>query len=145
MYIQRTAAHHPHEAQAVIVAKSNEANEKTRLFVFNPLNGQFSKEYLTGDLSFDFDVKNSFLINSIDGQFLKSIVLFDQENKVQLPYTSVKYFFGVRFAFVIYSKAHIFPKSNAELISKNKKTYVIYIAGTSTINGYLLKSVETVQ
>lgn len=88
LFLQRTTAHYPHEPQAVFVSKLEPSLEnsaaKTRVFYFNPLSGQPSKEHPNG-LTFNYDVKQAFLSSIADpNNFLKSLILLDHEMKMHV-------------------------------------------------------------
>lgn len=119
-YIQRTSAHYPYEAQAVIIAQLKSDQSKTLVSFFNPLNGLKTKDYQT-ELVLNFKVKQAYLASVVDSQFLKPLILFDTENKV-----------------------HILPKTSEELIAKNKIPHVIYVAEKSSLSGYSIKETEKV-
>lgn len=118
LFLQRTGAHVPYEAQCVLVAKH--ANQKTRAFFFNPLNGKAIKDQPIDGHVFDFELKQAFLSNFHDTQYLKPLLLFDTQKRL-----------------------HVLPeKSTGEVLSKmGSKLNIIYSADKnekeiSTLTGY---------
>lgn len=89
--VQRSSGHFPHQAQCVIVAK-NRITGKGILYQFNPISGQ----PITGDgrTSFDFAIRQITLLHETKYDFLKSILMLDQQNMV-----------------------HVYPESSAALVS----------------------------
>lgn len=77
-FVQRTSAHVPFEAQCAIIFKMDKSLDNgSQIIFFNPLTGIIS------DLvALKFEVKQAFLANYLDNQFLKPLIIFDKEQKV---------------------------------------------------------------
>ena len=131
LFLQRTAAHFPHEPQSVLVSKfeTNKGDDsKTLVFYFNPLTGQPSKDYPANGVILDYPIKQAFLSNIADeANFLKPLVLLDDQLKL-----------------------HVFPKASSVKLTKSaNKLNVIYLANVedeknSFLAGYGIKQVEQV-
>ena len=126
LFLQRSSAHVPHEAQCTIVSRVQVGETiKTRVFFFNPLTGKVSKDFAKEGLVLDYEVKQAFLFNLHDSHFLKPLVLFDTENRI-----------------------HVFPeKAVKEIESKSSKATVIFSTirennSTSGLVGYSMKSIN---
>lgn len=128
MFLQRSAAHVPHEPQAVFVSKyESETNEaKTIVHYFNPLNGQPSKGSPQTGTVLHYGVKQAFLSNVVDSShFLKALMLLDSENKL-----------------------HVLPEKDSEdLLTKTNKLNVVYTVNMeekdSLLTGYsMVNSME---
>jgi len=129
LFLQRTAAHFPHEPQSVLITKyetNKNDDSKTLVFYFNPLTGQPSKDYPTTGVILDYRIKQAFLSNTAnEASFLKPLVLLDDQLKL-----------------------HVFPKSSSDALTKNaNKLHVIYLANVddeknSVLAGYGIKQVE---
>ena len=122
-FVQRTAAHFPYEPQCVLISKIQIGEKlKTRIYYFNPITGQTSKDQPKEGLIVDYQVKQAFLSTHSDEQFLKPLFLFDQDNIL-----------------------HVLPeKLGEELTSKSAKTSVIYSTSlsndkTNSLVGYAVK------
>lgn len=91
-FVQRTAAHVPYEPQCVLIAKSKLNGEfKTRIFYFNALTGQASKDLPQDGLFVDYQVKQAFLSNQIDSHFMRPLILFDDLNRIHVyPESSIE-------------------------------------------------------
>ena len=113
LFVQRTAAHYPYNAQCVIISKLKNDDSKTIITFFNPLNGEKLKEHQNDDLILDFKIKQVYLANIANNHFLKPLIILDSQNKV-----------------------HILPKTSQELISKSKKPYSVYTADKNSLTGY---------
>ena len=130
LFVQRTTAHYPHEPQCVLISKVQIGDKiKTRIFYFNPISGQPSKDQrVPGGLIVDYQVKQAFVLSQMDDQFLKPLIIFDQENVL-----------------------HVLPeKLAADLTTKAAKIATIYSVHTHTINnikqsslvGYAMKHTD---
>ncbi len=125
MFLQRTAAHVPYEAQCVLLAKTLvDGVQKTRVYFFNPLTGQPSKDFSKEGVIVDYEVKQAFLLNIHDSHHLKPLALFDSENRM-----------------------HVLPEKSAkEVLAKSSKATVIYSSnvdangGGSSLVGYAMKT-----
>ncbi len=86
LFVQRTAAHVPHEAQCALVSKvrSEDNQIKTKILFFNPLSGAPSKDQPKDGLVLDYDLRQVFLYNFHDSQYLKPLVLLDSKNKLHV-------------------------------------------------------------
>lgn len=83
LFVQRTAAHVPHEPQCALVAKTTSG--KTRVFLFNPLTGKASKDVPKNGLLLDYQVKQAFLAtNTIDAHYMKPLIMLDTENRLHV-------------------------------------------------------------
>lgn len=91
LFVQRTAAHVPHEAQCSLITKTKSSSQ-SRVFFFNPLTGRPSKEQSKQGLLLDYQVKQAFLAsNAMDTHYLKPLILFDTENRLHvLPEKAVE-------------------------------------------------------
>ncbi len=121
LFVQRTSAHYPYEAQCAVISQLKSDTSKTIVTFFNPLNGLKIKEYQKNDLILDFKVKQVYLANVADNHFLKPLVLLDNENKI-----------------------HILPKSSQDLILKSSKPYNIYTAEKNSISGFSVANINGV-
>lgn len=88
LFVQRTAAHVPHDPQCALITKLKSSG-KSRVFFFNPLTGKPAKDQ--GVLVLDYQVKQAFLATSVvDAHYLKPLILFDSEKRLHvLPEKSV--------------------------------------------------------
>jgi ER membrane protein complex subunit 1 len=133
LYLQRSAAHFPHDPQCVLVCKYNtndsigsSSASKTLIYFFNPLTGSPSKDYPSEGLIVDYQIKQVFMSNVAVQNFLKPLIILDQENIL-----------------------HVLPEKSKEgLSNKFTKSNVIYLTGssdqrnaekTNTLIGYLIK------
>jgi hypothetical protein len=122
LFLQRTTAHYPHEAQCALLSKMRvDDGFKTRVFYFNPITGKASKNYPKEGLALDYLVKQAFVSTKINGEFLKPLVLLDAANKL-----------------------HILPQKSEELLVKYSKPTVLYTAQTendkaNSISGFAMK------
>ena len=121
LFVQRTAAHFPYDAQCAIISQFKTDLEKSIITFFNPLNGEKIKEQQKDDLILDFKIKQAFLANVADNHFLKPLIVLDTQNR-----------------------AHVLPKSAEELIFKSKKPYSIYTADRNSISGFTVSNSESV-
>lgn len=128
MFLQRSAAHVPHEPQAVFISKYESGSDeaKTLVHYFNPLNGQASKGTPETGIVLDYGVKQAFLSNVADSNdFLKALMLLDSQNKL-----------------------HVLPeKASEDLLTKTNKLNVVYTVNMenkdSLLTGYsMLQSNE---
>jgi hypothetical protein len=121
LFVQRTTAHYPHEPQCVLVSKTLvDQQVKTRIYYFNPITGRASK----GDQSqiVDYQVKQVFISNKMDDQFLKPLIIFDHDKML-----------------------HIMPETLAATLTVNsKKTATLFSVLTnreqSSLIGYAMRS-----
>ncbi len=96
LFLQRTAAHFPFEPQCALIGRTWIAasqNYQTRVVLFNPITGEPTKDIANAKegLVFDFDVRQAFLSNQADSQFLKPLFLLDSLNKLHvLPEKAVE-------------------------------------------------------
>lgn len=121
LFLQRTSAHFPHEPQAAFVSKSASGSQ-TRVFFFNPLTGKTVKNSPKDGLTFDFKAKQSFIYPAVDSEFLKPLMIFDQENKL-----------------------HVFPEKSNRLLKEASRLNVIYSVNTDNgkdtiLTGYAMSS-----
>jgi len=129
LFVQRTTAHYPHEPQCALVSKVRVGDQiKTRIFYFNPISGQPSKDSQPGGLIVDYQVKQVFISSQMDDNFLKALIIFDQENILR-----------------------VLPENLADVLTvKAEKTATIYSVQTDVINnikqsslvGYGMKNVN---
>jgi hypothetical protein len=126
LFLQRTAAHVPYEAQCAVLFKTLvNGVEKSRVYFFNPLTGQPSKDFSKEGVLLDYEVKQAFLLNIHDSQHLKPLALFDSENRL-----------------------HVLPEKSAqEVLAKSSKATVVYSSsvnanGSSTLVGHAMKSLN---
>lgn len=121
LFLQRTSAHFPHEPQASFVSKSASGSQ-TRVFFFNPLTGQAIKNSPKDGLTLDFKTKQAFIYPTVDSEFLKPLMIFDQENKL-----------------------HVLPEKSNELLKESSRLNVIYSVNTDNgkdtiLTGYAMSS-----
>jgi hypothetical protein len=122
LFLQRTTAHYPHEAQCALLSKMKVDNGfKTLVFFFNPITGKPSKNYPKEGLVLDYLVKQAFVSTKINGDFLKPLILLDSANKL-----------------------HILPQKSEELLVKYSKPAILYTAQTendktNSITGFAMK------
>jgi hypothetical protein len=128
LFLQRTAAHLPREPQCVVISKvKTDQGFKSLAFFFNPITGKSSKGYPKEGIVFDYDVKQAFISNALDENFLKPLVLLDHENKL-----------------------HVLPETSAAfLTTKSNKPNVLYMATVqneqnSMLVGYSMKFINKV-
>ena len=121
LFLQRSSAHIPHEPQAAFVSNSASGSQ-TRVFFFNPLTGKTVKNSPELGLTLDFKVKQTFIYPTADSEFLKPLVIFDQDNKL-----------------------HVLPRASDQLVGQSKKLNVIFSVSTdngkdTVLTGYSMDS-----
>ena len=113
LFVQRTAAHYPYNAQCAIISQLKSDASKTLITFFNPLDGVKIKEYQNSDLILDFKIKQVYLANIADNHFLKPLIILDHLNEI-----------------------HILPKTSQESIYRSKRPHSIYTVDKNSLSGY---------
>ncbi|ESP01145.1 hypothetical protein LOTGIDRAFT_238345, partial [Lottia gigantea] len=83
LLIQRTTAHFPHPPQCAIIGK-NKRTGNGMLFTINPTLGTVIKDTPSHGLDLGYKVLQVSLLNHIDSNFLKGILLMDNDKKIHL-------------------------------------------------------------
>lgn len=81
--VQRSSGHFPHQAQCVIVAK-NKLTGNGILYQFNPISGNPVGPVGDGIISLDYAIRQISLLHETKADFLKSILMLDQQNQVHV-------------------------------------------------------------
>lgn len=117
MFLQRTAAHFPHEPQCVLISKvKTDQGLKSFVYYFNPLTGQASKDFPKEGVVLDYQIKQAFISNTADKKFVKPLVLLDADNKL-----------------------HVLPeKASDQLTSKSTKPNIVYVTSSENDKNTLL-------
>jgi len=89
LFLQRSASHVSHEAQAVFVSRSALHEDASFVFFFNPLTGQASRDQPKEGLQLNYRIQQAFLTPELDANFLRSLILLDDKNRLHfLPHTN---------------------------------------------------------
>lgn len=114
-FVQRTTRHFPSPAQCALLLRHKVTGEGV-LFVFNPITGQPLAEP-GGLIKLGYKVKQTFLLNQPNKEFLRGILLLDSQDNL-----------------------HVYPESTRDVAASEAATTFIFTADSSSglLAGYSL-------
>ncbi|XP_067005032.2 ER membrane protein complex subunit 1 isoform X2 [Anabrus simplex] len=119
LYVQRTTRHFPYQAQCALLARSKTTGEGM-LYAFNPFSGQ-GVDGNDKSVRLGYKVKQSSLLHQPNEQFLRGILLLDDQDKI-----------------------HVYPESTYSVAASVASTTFIFTAdpGTGVLAGYALANTK---